>query len=83
MTENLAHPGEGARPPPFTISSITDKVVVYAPAESRYAPPPISTLVYPYMYSVRMKKHSSSVENFYYEKGNESFVPDGHWQTLS
>ncbi len=25
--------GEGARPPPFTISTVTYKVVVYAPAE--------------------------------------------------
>ncbi len=31
MMEKLAQPGEGegARPPPFTISTITDKVVVY------------------------------------------------------
>jgi hypothetical protein len=35
MMEKLAQPGVGggARPPAFTISTITNKVVVYAPAE--------------------------------------------------
>ncbi len=35
MREKLAQPGEGgdARPPPFTISILTYKVVVYAAAE--------------------------------------------------
>ncbi len=55
MMEKSAPPGEsgGTRLPPFTISTITDKVVVYAPAERAYT---ISTiflfLIYPYMYSV-------------------------------
>ncbi len=55
MMEKLAQPGQGwawgARPLPFTISTITYKVVVYAPAEraDTYTSP-ISTL--PYMYSV-------------------------------
>ncbi len=44
----------GARPPPFTLSSIyhtiTSKVVVYAPAERADALPLF--LLYPYMYSV-------------------------------
>jgi hypothetical protein len=48
MMEKLAQPGEGggARPHPFTTSTITDKVVVYAPAEKADAQctPPISTL---------------------------------------
>ncbi len=34
----------GACPPPFTISTITYKVVVYAPAEMADTLPPISTL---------------------------------------
>jgi hypothetical protein len=35
MMEKLAQAGEGqgARPPPFTIFTITNKVAVYAPAE--------------------------------------------------
>ena len=40
----------GARPPPFTLSTITYKVVVYAPAE-RADTLPLFRL-YPYMYSV-------------------------------
>jgi hypothetical protein len=40
----------GARPPPFNISTITYKVVVYAPAE-RADTFPLSHL-YPFMYSV-------------------------------
>jgi hypothetical protein len=35
--------GGGARPPPFTISTITNKVAVYAPAESADTLPFIST----------------------------------------
>jgi hypothetical protein len=42
--------GGGARPPPFTISTITYEVVVYAPAERVDALPLF--LLYPYMYSV-------------------------------
>ncbi len=44
---NSAQPGEGARPPPFTLSTITRKFLVYAPAE-RADPPPLF-LIYPYM----------------------------------
>ncbi len=40
----------GARPPPFTISTITYKVVVYAPDEMADTLPLF--LLYPYMYSV-------------------------------
>jgi hypothetical protein len=40
----------GARPPPFTISTITYKVVMYAPAERADTLPLF--LLYPYMYSV-------------------------------
>jgi hypothetical protein len=40
----------GARPPPFTLSTITSKVVVYSPAERADALPLF--LLYPYMYSV-------------------------------
>jgi hypothetical protein len=39
-----------ARPPPFTISTITYKVVVYAPTERADILPLF--LLYPYMYSV-------------------------------
>jgi hypothetical protein len=42
--------GGGARPSPFTISTITYKVEVYAPAE-RADPLPLF-LIYPFMYSV-------------------------------
>jgi hypothetical protein len=40
----------GARPSPFTISTITYKVVVYAPGERADTLPIF--LFYPYMYSV-------------------------------
>jgi hypothetical protein len=53
IIEQLAQPCEGvwgARSPPFTIFTITYKVVVYAPAE-RAAILPLF-LLYPYMYSV-------------------------------
>jgi hypothetical protein len=51
MMEKLAQlgEGEGARPPPFTISTITVKVVVYVPAERADTLPLF--LPYPYMYS--------------------------------
>jgi hypothetical protein len=52
MMEKLAQPGEGgegARPPHFTLSTITYKVVVYAPAERAGILPQF--LLYPYMYS--------------------------------
>jgi hypothetical protein len=39
-----------ARPPRFTISTIKNKVVVYAPAERADTLPLL--LLYPYMYSV-------------------------------
>ncbi len=50
--EKSAKPGEGggARPPPFTLFTITYKVVVYAPAERADTLPLF--LLYPYMYSV-------------------------------
>jgi hypothetical protein len=46
-----ARSGEGgdARPLPFTLSNVTSKVVVYAPAERAYTLPLF--LLYPYMYS--------------------------------
>jgi hypothetical protein len=52
MREKSAQPGEGgdARPPPFTISILTYKVVVYAPAER--ADTLLLFLLYPYMYFV-------------------------------
>ncbi len=40
----------GARPPPFTVSTIMSKVVVYAPAQRAETLPLF--LLYPYMYSV-------------------------------
>ncbi len=51
MMENLVQAGEGwgARPPPFTLSTITYKVVVYAPAEM--ADTLHLFLLYPYRYS--------------------------------
>jgi hypothetical protein len=42
--------GGGARPPPFPISTITYKVVLYAPAARADTLPLF--LLYPYMYSV-------------------------------
>jgi hypothetical protein len=46
MVKKFAQPGEGggASPSPFTISSITNKVVVYAPADRADKLPPISPL---------------------------------------
>ncbi len=44
----------GARPPPFTISTITYKVAVYAPAERADTLPLF--LLYSYMYSVVQTK---------------------------
>jgi hypothetical protein len=52
MMEKIAQSGDsgGARPPLFTISTISYKVVVYAPAERAYT---LSLfLLYPYRYSV-------------------------------
>ncbi len=48
-----AQPGEGGVeiPPPFTLSAITSKALVYAPAERADILPLF--LIYPYMYSVR------------------------------
>jgi hypothetical protein len=49
--EKLAQAGEGGgRPPPFAISTITYKVVVYAPAKRADTLPLF--LLYTYMYSV-------------------------------
>jgi hypothetical protein len=53
MMAKSAQPGEGgggARPPPFTLSTITNKVVVYAPAERTDTLPLF--LLYLYMYFV-------------------------------
>jgi hypothetical protein len=50
MMEKSAQPGEGVGCTPFTISSITYKVVVYTPSES--ADTLSLFLLYPYMYSV-------------------------------
>jgi len=52
MMVKSAQPAESgvARSPPFTLSTITSKVVVYASAErAQYTP---LFLIYPYMYSV-------------------------------
>ncbi len=56
MMEKLAQAGEGmgsARPPPFTTSTITYKIVVYAPAKREDTLPLV--LLYPYMYFVAWK----------------------------
>jgi hypothetical protein len=56
MMEKLAQAGEGmggARPPLFTTSTITYKVVLYAPAEREDTLPLF--LLYPYLYSVAWK----------------------------
>jgi hypothetical protein len=68
MMEKLAQAGEsaGVRPPPFTISTISFKVVVYAPAERAEALPLF--LLYPYMYSV-----FSTVKNILH--GQQRFFP--------
>ncbi len=53
LMEKLAQPGDSVgdkRPPLFTLSTITCKVVVYAPAERADTLPLF--LLYPYMYSV-------------------------------
>jgi hypothetical protein len=52
MTVKSAQPGEGwgAHPPPFTLSTITYKVVVYSPDEKAGTLPLF--LLYPFMYSV-------------------------------
>ncbi len=52
MAEKLAQPGEGgvAPQPPFTVSTITYKVIVYALAEGADTLPLF--LLYSYMYSV-------------------------------
>ncbi len=54
--ENSAQAGEvgGERPPPFALSTITYKVVVFAPAERADTLPLF--LLYPYMYSVVLMK---------------------------
>ncbi len=60
MMEKSAQPGEGggALPPPFTISTITYKVVVYAPAEK--ADTLILFLLNSYTYSVVQTLYVSS-----------------------
>ncbi len=66
MMEKSAQPGVGgsASPPPLTISTITYKVVVYAPAERTDTLPIF--LLHPYTYSV-----VSSVYSFLDEKALE------------
>ncbi len=56
MMEELDQTGEcgGARPPPFTIVTITYKVPVYAPAE--WADSLTLFYLYQYMYSVDQTK---------------------------
>ncbi len=44
MEKNFQAGGGGARPPPFTVSTITYKVGMYAPAERADTLPPVSTL---------------------------------------
>ncbi len=47
MMVKSARPGEdggGSRPPPFTLSTVTNKVVAYAPAERADTAPSISPL---------------------------------------
>ncbi len=60
--EKSAQAGEGGgtRPPPFTISTITYQVLMYAPAEMADTLPLF--LLYPYMYSVActVQNHSFS-----------------------
>jgi hypothetical protein len=50
----LASEGGGCTPTPFTISTITYKVAVYAPIERADTHPLL--LLYPYIYSVNRKK---------------------------
>ncbi len=63
MMEKLAQGGEGgaggARPPPCNISTITYKVVAYAPAERAYTLPLF--LLYLYMYSVIPAQRNQNV----------------------
>jgi hypothetical protein len=57
MMVKSAQPGEGggvARPPPFTLSTITSKVVVFIPAERADTLPLF--LLYPNMHSVFKKQ---------------------------
>jgi hypothetical protein len=60
MMEKLAQPGEGGEctPAPFTISTITYNVMVYAKVERVDTLPPF--LLYPYMYSV-FRVHPSAI----------------------
>ncbi len=59
--EKSAHPGECVDPPlHFPISSITYKVVMYAPAERADTLPPF--LLYPKMYSVVMPVYIKTTE---------------------
>jgi hypothetical protein len=69
MMVKSSQPGEGgaARPPPFTFSAITSKVVVYAPPERADTLPLF--LLYPFIYSVvqitAIKGGSRIIEQFY------------------
>jgi hypothetical protein len=59
IMEKIAQAGDcgGARPPPFTLSAITYKVLVYALAESGDTLPLF--LLYPYMFSVVLSIQSN------------------------
>ncbi len=59
MVKSAQHDeGGGARPPPFTLSTIMSKVVVYTPAEMADTLPLF--LLYPYMNSVVVPQHVMS-----------------------
>jgi hypothetical protein len=59
--------GGGSRPQPFTISTITHKVVVYAPAEREDT---LSLfLLYPYMYCTLWFKHKGKTRRKSESKG--------------
>jgi hypothetical protein len=73
MMEKSAQPGEGggARPSPFTISTITYKVVVYAPAERADKLPLF--LLYPFMSSVYIYFRVITGHSTMFATRNQSF----------
>jgi hypothetical protein len=75
MMVKSAQPGDdawgGARPPPFTLSTIMSKVVVYAPAERADAL--LLFLLYPHMYSVVYTVKSTYI-NIYLIRGPHFFL---------
>jgi hypothetical protein len=66
MMEKLAQAGEGGActPTPFNISTITYKVVLYAPAERADTLPLF--LLYPHMYSVDTTKEDCFEDSLKY-----------------